>query len=32
MLADFVILEQGPRKVDPLSLMNLQVSATVIDG
>jgi predicted amidohydrolase YtcJ len=32
MLADFAILAEDPRAVDPLALMELEVSATVIDG
>ena len=32
MLADYTILEQDPRTVDPMSLTELKVSATVIGG
>lgn len=32
MLADFTILEQDPRTVDPMSLMELPISATIIGG
>ncbi len=32
MLADFVILEEDPRSVDPESLAGIQVSATIIGG
>ena len=32
MLADVTILEQDPRKVDPMSLAELKVSATMIGG
>ncbi|MFN8592523.1 MAG: amidohydrolase [Thermomicrobiales bacterium] len=32
MVADFTILERDPRTVDPMSLMDLKVDATVIGG
>ena len=32
MLADLTMLERDPRTVDPMSLAELKVSATVIGG
>lgn len=32
MLADFTILEEDPRQVDPMHLSEVPVSATIIGG